>query len=209
MTIKATSALSILAIWVATIAAVMAEGDSWWIIIFAFLATGAVGVSAWRRLGISRLAAITGTWAGVALAAGTESEAAWVSIFAFLTTGAVVYSTMKKDALVLGVGIAAAWLAVGVAVAAQSQEAAWMGIFAFLTAGAIANSGGNIARGGSAVLWWGIAGAIVVIAGSGWAWLCIPAFILTSASIGFSDFHFPTRLEWDLFDRDDDRGSVR
>lgn len=209
MTIKATSALSILAIWVSTIIAVVVEPDSWWIIIFALLATAAVGVSAWRKLGISRLAAITGAWVGVALAAGAESGASWASIFAFLTTGAVVYSTMRRDALVLGVGIAAAWLAVGIAVAAKGDGVTWMSIFAFLTAGAIANSGGGIARGGSAVLWWGITLAVVLIGGGGWAWLSILAFLLTSASVGFSDFHFPSRLEWDLFDRDDDAGAVR
>jgi hypothetical protein len=209
VTIKATSALSILAIWVSTVIAVLVEHGSWWIIIFAFLATGAVGVSAWRRLGVSRLLAIVGTWAGLALAAGADSGAAWASIFAFLTTGAVVYSTMRRDAIVVGLGIAAAWLAVGIAVAARGDGPAWMCIFAFLTAGAIANSGGSLARGGSAILWWGITLAVVLIGGGGWAWLSVLAFLLTSASIGFSDFHLPTSLEWDLFDRDDDAGTVR
>ena len=211
VTIKATSALSILAIWVATIVTVAAEGRSWWIIIFAFLATGAVGVSAWRSLGIARLVAITGTWTGLALAAGSDPGAAWASAFAFLTTGAVVYSTMKKEALVLGAGIAAAWLAVGIAVAAaaEADNVTWMCVFAFLTAGAIANSGGNVARGGSAILWWSVTCAVVIIAGPSWAWLSVLAFVLTAASIGFGDFHLPTRLEWDLFDRDDDHGTLR
>ncbi len=106
MTIKATSMLSILAIWVASIAAVVANGDSWWLLIFAVLATGAVGASAWRRLGISRLTGIAGTWAATGVAAASDADATWVSIFAFLTTGAVVYSTMKRDAWMQGLGIA-------------------------------------------------------------------------------------------------------
>ena len=84
-----------------------------------------------------------------------------------------------------------------------------MAVFALLTAGALANTGGNLARGVTGVLWWGIAGAVVLIAGAGWAWLCVPAFLLTAGSVGVSDFHLPRRMEWDLFDRDDDRDRVR
>ena len=95
MTIKATSLLSIIAIWVASLAAVAVEPKSWWMLIFSLLATAAVGASAWRRLGISRLIAVTGAWCGSAIAAGSTPDATWTSIFAFLTTGAVVYSTMR------------------------------------------------------------------------------------------------------------------
>lgn len=208
MTLKATSLLSILAIWVASIAAVAVEHGSWWIFIFAFLATAAVGVSAWRRLGVSRLLAIAGTWAGAGIAAGATSDAAWISIFAFLTTSVVVYSTMKRDAWLLGLGISTAWLATGAVVAAHG-EGAWMGVFAFLTAGAVANSRNEVNRGVAAMLWWGAAGVIVLIAGEGWAWLGVIAFLLTAASLGFGDFSFPKGLEWDLWDRDDDDERVK
>ena len=161
MTVKATSVLSILAIWVASIAAVVIEPDSWWILIFSSLATGAVGVSAWRRLGISRLLAIAGTWGGTAIAASSTSDAAWTAIFAFLATGAV------------------------------------------------ANSRNETGRGVAALIWWGVAGAIVLIAGDGWAWLGVIAFILTSISLGFGDFSFPRGVEWDLWDRDDDDERVK
>ena len=209
MTIKATSVLSILAIWVASIAAVAFESDSWWILIFAALATAAVGVSAWRRLGISRLIAISGTWAGAAFAAGTTGEAAWTSIFAFLSTGAVVFSTMKRDAWMLGLGIAVAWLAMGLSVAGHGEDASWMCVFSFLTAGAVSNSHHPFSRGVAAVVWWGLAGALVMLFGAGLAWLSVIAFLLTSLSLGFGGFDFPRGLEWDLWDRDDDSERVK
>ena len=208
MTIKATAALSILAIWIGTLVGVVISHGAWPAIIFALLATGAVGVSAARRLGISRLVAVAGTWAAIGWAIGAHEGNWWISVFAFLTTGAVVYSTLRRDALVAGMGVAAAWLAV--AAATQSHPgAAWMGVFAFLTAGAISNTGGGNMRGASAILWWGIAAGIVIAGGDGWAWVSVLAFLLTSASLGFSDFSLPRGLEWDLFDRDDDSGSVR
>jgi hypothetical protein len=203
VTIKATSALSIVAIWAAMIAAVVAKPDLWWTLIFAFLATGAVGISAWRRLGMSRLVAIAGIWGGTAIAVGVEGSG-FPSIFAFLSTGAVVYSIMRRDALLIGLGMAAAWLVAGGVVAINGDEGAWITVFSFLTVGALANTRGNNLRGLSAILWWGIAGAIMVAVGGGWSYvLCIPAFLLTSASLGFGDFGFPRGLEWDLFDRDD------
>lgn len=208
MTIKATSALSILVIWVAMIAAVVAQPDQWWTLFFAFLATGAVGVSAWRRLGLARLLAISGTWTGTALAVGF-SGAGWVAIFAFVSTGAIVYSVMRRDGLLIGAGIAAAWLFSGIVIA-NNADGAWICIFAFLTTGALANTRSNDARGLSGILWWGIACAVMLAAGGGWTFvLAIPAFLLTSASLGFGDFRFPRRVEWDLFDRDDDSDVVR
>jgi len=204
MTIKATSALSILVIWATMIAAIVAQPGQWWTLIFAFLATGAVGVSAWRRLGMSRLIAMSGTWGGTALAVG-YSEAGMTAIFAFLTTGAVVYSVMRRDALLIGAGVAAAWLVTGMVVAVNGEGGAWISVFAFLTAAALSNTRGNGARGLSAILWWGIAGGVMLAADGGWSYtLCIAAFVLTSASLGFGDFHFPRGLEWDLFERDDD-----
>lgn len=208
MTIKATSALSIVVIWVATIAGIAAAGGGYAAIVFAALATGAVGVSAWRRLGVSRLVAISGVWAGMALGMAPHEGAWWTSVFAFLSTGAIVYSVMRRDDVYVGLGIAAAWLAMGVATY-KFDGAAWMCVFAFLTTGALANTRGNAARGLSAILWWGIAAAIVVIGGNGWAWLSVPAFILTSASVGFGDFHLPRGLEWDIFEHDDDVDRVR
>ena len=208
MTIKATSALSILAIWVATITGIVVAGGGSPVIIFAFLATAAVGISAWRRLGLSRLIAIAGMWSSVAIGMGGHTNNWWISIFAFLSTGAVVYSLMRRDDVMIGVGVAAAWLAVGIA-SAKFDGAAWMCIFAFLTTGALSNTRGDSARGLSAILWWGIVLGVVLVGGASWAWLSIPAFILTAASLGLGDFRFPRALEWDLFDRDDDGDRVR
>ncbi|MGE3073604.1 MAG: hypothetical protein AB7N24_05885 [Dehalococcoidia bacterium] len=209
MTIKATSVLSILAIWIASVVAVAIEPDSWWLLIFTFLATGAVGVSAWRRLGISRLLAITGTWAGVAFAAGSTSDATWVSIFAFLTTGAVVFSTMSRSAWLLGAGIAVAWLAVGISVLDEGPDAAWMCIFAFLTAGSVANSHHSFSRGIAAMVWWGATAILVIAFGAGLAWVSVLAFLLTTLSFGIGGFQFPRGMEWDLWDKDDDGERVK
>lgn len=208
MTIKASSALSILAIWVTMIIAVIAEPDAWWGLIFALLATLAVGASAWRRLGTSRLVAIAGTWLGTAIAIGWSSDAAWASIFAFLATSAVVYSVMRRDALAIGGGIAVTWLMAGAVIAANDGEGVWISVFAFLTAAAVANSRGSGARGLAAMLWWGIAGFVMIAAG-GWYWLSIVAFVLSAASIGISEFRIPRKIEWDLFERDDDGEAVR
>ncbi|MEX0781180.1 MAG: hypothetical protein WD557_00910 [Dehalococcoidia bacterium] len=202
MTIKATSLLALIAIWASTILAVIDEPDGWWAIIFAFLASGAIASRLWRSIGLSKLIAIAAIWAATGLAIAADPDATWVSIFAFLATGAVSFGVMRRDAIALGVGIAAAWAVVGV-VTAQDEEAAWISIFAFLTAGALANSHGEWARGGSAVVWWGLAGGIM-LAADGWYWLSIPAFLLSASSIGFGDFEIPRRIDWDFFDRDDD-----
>jgi hypothetical protein len=208
VTIKATSLLALIAIWAFTILGVIAEPDGWWAIIFAFLASGTIAPHLWRSLGLSRLIAIAGAWGATGLAIAADPDATWVSIFAFLTTGAVSFGGMRRDAVALGVGIAAAWAVVGV-VTASDADAAWTSIFAFLTAGALANSHGQWARGGSAVLWWGLAGAVMLIA-DGWYWLSVIAFLLSASSIGFSDFQFPRHIDWDFFDRDDeDDGGAR
>ena len=204
MTLKASSVLSILAIWIGSIVAVILEPDGWWLLIFAGLATATVGTSAWRRLGISRLIAIAGIWAGVGFAAGSTSDAAWVSIFALVSTAAVVFSTMRRDAWLLGVGILVAWLAVGLSVAVRGDGTAWMCVFAFVTAGAVANSHHAFSRGIAAIVWWGAAGALVLIFGENLAWLSVFAFLLTALSFGIGGFDFPRGLEWDLWDRDDD-----
>lgn len=206
MTVKASSLIAILVIWAVMIPAVVNEPDAWWSLIFAALATASIGVSAWRRLGISRLIAIAGTWGAIAIAIAGHEGTAWMSIFGFLTTGAVVYSSMRREAWVAGLGVAAAWLAVGIASIANDGEGTWICVFAFLTAGAIANSRGRgTVRGASAILWWSIAGAVMVIGDGGWTFLlAIAAFLLTSASLGFADFRLPTKLEWDLFDRGGD-----
>lgn len=203
MTIKATSLLSILVIWACMIPAVAIDGDAWWSLIFAFLATGSVGIGAWRRLGLSRLIAISGVWAGTAAAVASDPDSTWISIFAFLSTAAVVYSIMRRTAVVTGLGIGAVWAMVGAVIAAHGAEGSWIAVFAFLTAGSLANSRRGNAKGFAAMLWWGIAGGIMLAAG-GWYFLSVFAFILTTASLGFTDFRFPRGLEWDLFERDDD-----
>jgi hypothetical protein len=203
MTLKVSSLLSIVAIWVADITAVVIEPDCWWSIIFAGLATFAVGAGAFRRLGMSRLIAISAIWAGTAIAMADNPDATWISIFAFLSTGAAVHSFMKKDSYLGGLGIALPWLLVGPAVAsATDQEPAWICVIAFLTTAAIANSRGD-RRGLAALIWWGAAGAIMLLTDD-WYWLSVIAFVMTVSSFGFGGFSFPRGIEWDLFDRDDD-----
>ncbi len=202
MTIKATSLLSILVIWASMIPAVAIEPGAWWSLIFAFLATGSIGVGAWRRLGLSRLIAVTGIWAGTAAAVASDPGSAWISIFAFLSTGAVVYSIMRRDAIVSGLGICAMWAMVGAVLAAHGSEGSWIAIFAFLTTGSLANSRSRTAKGLATMLWWGVAGTIMLAAG-GWYWLCVFAFVLSAVSLGLTDFRLPRGLEWDLFERDD------
>jgi hypothetical protein len=194
---------SILVIWVAIIPAVIVEPGGWWAIIFAVLATGAIGVSAWRRLGLSRVIAIAGIWGGVAAGIIGDADNTWASVFGFLATGAVVYSGMRRNAYLTGAAIALAWAVVGAAGWRSEGDATWICVFAFLTAGAVANGGGGIARGLSMLVWWGAAGAIMLSL-DGWYWLAVIAFILSATSIGFSDFSFPRKFEWDLFDRDKD-----
>ena len=208
MTLKVSSLLSILAIWVAVITAVSIEPDCWWSIIFAALATGAVGVGAFRRLGLSRLIAISGIWAGTAIGMANDPDATWISIFAFLSTGAAVHSLMKRDSYVGGLGIALAWMVVGVVLARSTDNVpAWICVFAFLTTGAIANTRGD-RRGLAALIWWGAAGGIMLVYDD-WYWLAVFAFLLTASSVGFGGFSFPRGIEWDLFDRDDDGDRVK
>jgi len=208
MTIKASSLLSIVAIWVASITAVAMQHDAWWSLIFAFLATAAVGTGAFRRLGLSRLIAISGIWAGTAIAIIETADATWVSVFAFLATGAVVHSFMRRDSYLGGLGIVVAWLVVGLAVSLADQDPpSWLCVFAFLTSGAVANSRGD-RRGLAATIWWGLAG-LIMVASDGWYWLGVIAFVLTVSSLGFGGFSFPRRLEWDLVDRDEDGDRVR
>ena len=210
MSIKATSALSLVAIWAAMIPAVVANTDAWWTLIFAGLATGAVGIGMWRRLGLSRLVAITAIWVATALVVAEHESAAWISVFSFLATGAVVYSMMARTALLLGVGIAASWAITAAAILVADGEGAYIAIFAFLTAATVANSWRGESRGVAAIVWWGIAGAIMIPT-EGWFWLSAIAWILSMASIGIwrGGFAFPHRFEWDLFERDDDGRVVR
>lgn len=204
VTIKATSLLAILIVWGCVIPAIVLETGAWWSAIFAFLATTAIGISAWRRIGLARVLAIAGIWGGTAAAMARDADATWTSVFAFLATGAVVYGIMRRDGLLVGLGVAATWAMTG-AVAALDAEAAWISVFAFLTTGALANSRWNPGRGIAAIVWWGAAGA-VMLATQDWYWLCVPAFLLTAAAIPFGGVpraRIPRNFEWDLFDRDD------
>lgn len=204
MTVKATSLLALIAIWAGTVIAIAISPEAWWIVFFAFPASGAVGLSLWRRLGIPRVIAITAVWASLAVMVGFHADAAWASVFAFVATGAIVYSGMRRDAYLGALGIATAW-GVTAAIGAAHSDASvtWVCIFAFLTTGAVANTFGT-ARGVSAIIWWAIAGAVILATGGDYAWLTIFAFVLSAGSIGFGGFNFPKRFEWDLFDRDDD-----
>jgi hypothetical protein len=211
VTVKATSLLSLLAIWVAMIPAVIASPGAWWALIFAFLASGAVGIGAWRSLGISRLMAVTAVWAATGVAIAAHTDAAWISIFSFVSTGAIVYSAMRRTAVLLGLGIAAAWLTTGTVIAAADDAGpTWVSIFAFLTAGAVANKRRGQVAGLAAIVWWAAAGAIM-LATDGWYWLAVLAFLFSSASLGFGDggFRIPRHFEWDLFRGDDEGEAVR
>jgi hypothetical protein len=210
VTIKATSALTLVAIWAAMIPAVVVNPDAWWTLIFAGLATGAVGVGMWRRLGLSRLVAVTAVWVSTALVVAEHTDAGWIAVFAFLATGAIVYSMMARTALLLGLGIAVARGVMAATVLVADGDGAYISIFAFLTAATVANSWHGENRGIAAIVWWGIAGAIM-ISTEDWFWLSVPAWLLTAASIGIArgGFNLPRRFEWDLFERDDDGTVVR
>ena len=161
--------------------------DAWWSLIFAGMATGAVGIGFWRRIGLSRLIAVAGVWGGTALIVG-NGEATWPSVFAFLATAVIIYSLMRRDAYTLGIGIAVVWLASALIIVDQ-HDAAWISIFAFLTAMTTAGSRSRWAKGLAAIVWWGLA-TIIILATDGWYWLTVIAWLLASASLGFSDWHF-------------------
>ena len=201
LSIKATSALSIAAIWATMIPAIFVQPGGWPALIFAFLGTVAIGVSAWRRLGISRLIAISGVWLATALAVGGSSDNWWMGSFAFLSTGAIVYSIMKRDAYLGGIAIATAWLVTGVIAMSQDGGTAWMSIFAFLTAAAVANAFGKSNRALIAAVAWAIAG-VLMLALDGSYWIALIATLASITSFGFGGFNMPRKFEWDLFERD-------
>ena len=97
-------------------------------------------ISAWRRLGLSRLIAVTAIWLGTAVAVAANSDNAWISIFAFAATGATVYSIMKRDAFLNSIGIGVAWIMTGLVAADAESGAAWICVFAFLTTMSVAIS---------------------------------------------------------------------
>lgn len=198
MTIKASALLAIAVIWATMVPAVMAEDGQYWTIVFAVLATMAIGSSFWRSFGLSRLLAVAGTWAGAALA--TADGEGWVTIFAFLSTGAAVHSIMRASAVLNGIGIAVPWLVVAAVTADSDGSASWICVFAFLTAVTVANHRSE-RRGVAAVLWWGAAGAVMLLT-HGWHWMAVFAWLLSTASLGFGGFWFPRKIEWDLFERD-------
>ena len=198
MTIKASALLSIVAIWATMIPAVIAEPGEWWSLIFAGLATMAIGISSWRRLGLSRVIAIAGIWAGTALA--TVESDGWIAIFAFLATATAVNSIMQRTAILNGVAIATAWLVVGIVVNGADGDGSWISVFAFLTGASVANHRSE-SRGAAAIGWWILAGAIM-IATEGSHWLAVIAWFLSTMALGFHGFSLPRRIEWDLLDRD-------
>jgi hypothetical protein len=210
VSIKATSALSLVAIWAAMIPAVVANNDVWWTLIFAGLASGAVGIGMWRRLGISRLIAIVAVWASTGLVVAQHDGSAWMSVMALLATGAIVYSAMARTALMLGVGIGTAWAVTAATILVSDGDGTGIAVFAFLTAATVANTWTGESRGIAAVIWWGIAGAIMIPT-QDWFWLSAIAWLLSTASIGIwrGGFALPRRFEWDLFERDDDGRVVR
>lgn len=201
LSIKATSALSIAVIWATMIPAIVVEPGGWPALIFAFLGTVAIGLSAWRRLGTSRLIAIAGVWLSTALAVGGSSDNWWMGAFAFLSTGAIVYSIMKRDAYLGGAAIAIAWLVTGIIAMNQDGDTAWMSIFAFLTAAAVANAFGRSNRALIAAVAWAIAGVLMLVL-DGSYWISLIATLASITSFGLGGFNMPRKFEWDLFDRD-------
>ena len=201
MTIKATSVLAILAIWGAMVPAVLRNHDAWWALIFAFLATGAVGVSAGRRLGLSRVLAVAGIWGGTAAALASHESAAWMAVFAFLATGVVVYSRLKRDALIHGLVTGGIWALVGAA-AARDADATWICVFAFLTTGSIVNTR-EVMRPLVAAAAWGAAGAVMLITKE-YYWLAPIAWVASWFIFRHNPFSMPRRFEWDLFEKEDD-----
>jgi hypothetical protein len=199
LTIKASSLLSILAIWGAVAGAVAFEPGAWWSVFFAAMASGFIGLNASRRLGLSRLLAIAGIWAGAAIGFGSDSGATWMSVFAFLSTFTVVASVIKRNAVVNGLAIAAPWLASGAGVAAADGDGAWTCLFAFLTVPLVAN--GSLSRAIVGIIAWLVAGALMVGL-EGHHWLSVIAFVATMFAFTGRP-RLPRRFEWDLFERDD------
>ncbi len=204
LTLKATALLAIAAIWGASVSAVALHADAWWTLVFAVLATGAVGFR--RSVGLARVLAIAGIWGSAAAITAGNADHAWVTVFAFLATGAVVYSAMERDAFLSGLGIAVSWAAAAVAVVA-TDGGAWITVFSFLTTGAVANIGRGGGGGVLAILAWVVAAAAIV-ALDGHHWLAVFAFVFGSLHFGVPGVRFPTRFEWD-FRSDDHSESVR
>ncbi len=204
LTLKATALLAIMAIWGASVAAVALHGDVWWTLVFAVLATGAVGFR--RSVGLARVLAIAGVWGSAAAITASNPDHAWVTVFAFLSTGAVVYSAMERDAFLSGLGVAVSWIAAAAAVVA-TDGGAWITVFSFLTTGAIANIGRGGGAGALAIVAWVVAAAAIVVL-DGHHWLAVFAFAIGSLHFGVTGVRFPTRLEWD-FRSDDHSESVR
>ncbi len=163
-----------------------------------------IGANSWRRLGVSRLLAISGIWAGTAVIAASNDGPAWPAIFALFTTAAVVFGTLNRNAWVLGLGIAAPWLATGAAVAAHGHEVAWMVVIAFVTTLTLAHTRHPMLRGFMSVGWWAFVAVTVLVAGPDWSWLSLGALALASFRLG-GGFRFTRGFEWDLWQND--RGS--
>ncbi|MGE3073598.1 MAG: hypothetical protein AB7N24_05855 [Dehalococcoidia bacterium] len=201
LTLKASATLATIAVWVAAGTAVAVRSGAWPILIFASLTTMLIGANAWRRLGLSRLVAITGIWAGTAVIAAVDDAAAWPALFALFTTAAVVFGSMRKNAWLLGLAIAAPWLAAAAAVGAQGGGVAWMVVIAFCCTIALANTRKQLLRGVPALAWWNLTGVAVVLGGPAWAPLAFGALILAWFPIGSGPW-FTRGFEWDLWQND-------
>jgi hypothetical protein len=193
--LRASVLIAVVIIWASMIPAVASDGDEWWTLIFAGLATLVIFSGGWRSLGLSRLVALAGIWASTGMA--TASNGGTTAVFAFLATAVVVHGWMRQDAILNGLGIATAWFTSGLAVWASDGGGEWTSVFAFLTAAVVANHRSE-RRGGAAILWWGIAAAIIVASDGDYFWLTPIAFVLTAMALGFRGFTMPRRVEWDL-----------
>lgn len=77
MTLKATALLAIAAIWGAAVSAIALHPDVWWTLVFAALATGAVGFG--RSIGLARVLGIAGAWGGAGAIVASDPHHAWIS----------------------------------------------------------------------------------------------------------------------------------
>lgn len=206
-TLKASAVLATIAVWAASITAVVIRQGSWPILIFALLTTVMIGANAWRRLGLSRLLAIIGIWAGTAIIAAVDDGRSWPALFALFTTATVVFGGLGRNAWLQGLAIAAPWLATSAAVGTQGGDVAWMVVVAFFSTIAIANTRRKLLRSVLALVWWNLTGLAVVVGGGDWAWLAFGALVLAWFPLGGGGFRFARGFEWDLWHNDRGHGS--
>jgi len=202
VTIKVSSLLAVIAIWAAMITAVINEPDAAWSLVFAALATAAIGIGFWRRLGLSRLVAITGIWAGTVLVVGS-GEAAWPSVLAFFATAVIAHAPGGRAIFLLDLAAAFVWL-IAAFVVVDQHDGSYVLVFAALTVWSLVGGHPERASGAVTILWWALAASIILVA-DGFYRLSVLAWILSASSFDRATWRLPRKVEWDIFDHDDSR----